>query len=737
MTGFIRELRRRRVFTTAGLYIVGAWLVMQAADVFFPAWGIPDTAINVLLGAAVVGFPLALVFGWFFNITAHGIRRTMPADTGATGEPRPLKGSDYLVLGALVLVAGVIVSYAANRILSLPTTEMARIEAQIDLTPAEKLPNSIAVLPFDNISTDTENEVFSDGVSEEIRNRLGHYAELQVIARASSLQFKNSDYGIPRISSLLGVRYLLLGSVRRQGERIRVSAQLVAAEGIQVWSENYDRVLEDVFRIQDEIADLVAAEVAPQVVAGPDSSYQPSLDAYRHFLTGRDLNYRRDQWAAQKELAIAVELDPRFAEAQAEYAISLVMGYPEEAQLQRAEVAIDAALDLAPDLPRVHAAHGLFLNSQRPPDPIAAETALREALKGDPNMVDAMNWLVGALSSQGREKEADEWLDKAYLIDPFNSAIVSNLARRYRQAGNPDRAEAMLRRMIDLPEPPIQAIHSLWDLYTDTGRLVEANRIAKRLLLAGGWQTFFLAGNYAMLGRIETAAEWLSVSVRDNPEVMWVRTGWVQAQAPYWGGDYGRATEEMRRAMSSHGLSLNQLDPRLRFFYGINQALAGDYAGAIAMLAENLPDTVDGTVLDNYYGADAYQALAWAYIQSDLPEKSRPPLAIVEEWFAEQSASVAMMKSENLHAAARNAVLMGNDDLALERLQQAVEAGWRQYYINRHDPRWSTLIDDPRYQALMADVKADVDRQRAEVERIDAQEDFPALLDQVRAAPDR
>jgi len=734
MTGFIRELRRRRVFATAGLYIVGAWLVMQAADVFFPGWGIPDTGINVLLVAAVVGFPLALVFGWFFNITAHGIRRTMPADPEGTVEPRPLKGNDYLVFGALVLVAGVIVSYAVNRLLSMPRTEAAGIEARIDLAPVEKLPNSIAVLPFDNIGTDPEDEIFAEGVSEEIRNRLGRHAELQVIARASSSQFGNSDYGVPRVSDLLGVQYLLLGSVRRQGQRIRVSAQLVADKGIQVWSENYDRVLKDVFGIQDEIADLVAAEVAPQIVARPNESYRPSLDAYRHFLTGRDLIYRRDQWAAQRELAMAVELDPRYAEAQAEYAISLVFGFPEDAQLQKAETAIDLALDVAPDLPRAHAARGLFLQSKRAPDLPASEAALREALRGDPNMVDAMNWLGVALGRQGRDEEADEWMDRAYQIDPFNSAIVSNLALRYWEAGNPDRAEMMLRRMADLPEPPLQTMLVLWDLYTFTGRLVEANKIAKQLLLAGGWQTFFLAQNYASLGEPEIAAEWMSAAVRDNPEVMWVRTGWVQAQAPYWQGDYAGAAEAMRRAMASKGISLGQIDPTLRFFYGINLSLAGDFDEAIETLSEELPHTVDRSVMGGYYGVDAYQALAWAYVRSGLPEESLPLLEIVEQWFAEQSASIVMMKSPDLFAAARNAVLTGSHDLALERLEKAVKAGWRDYNIERHDPRWALMADDPRYRALMAEVKADVDRQRAEVKRIDAEEDFAARLEQARAA---
>ncbi|MGD8771740.1 MAG: hypothetical protein PVI25_01650 [Gammaproteobacteria bacterium] len=735
MKGFIRELRRRKVFRMAGFYIVGAWLVMQAADVFFPAWGLPDAALNILLIAAVVGFPLALVFGWFYDVTTHGVVRTPATDEGDVAGTVPLQRTDYLILAALAGIAVFIIFRAGTEIVETPRVdvELSPGPDTTDGASPEKLPNSIAVLPFDNIGTDPEDEMFAEGVSEEIRNRLGRHAELRVIARASSSQFGNSDYGATRVSDLLGVQYLLLGSVRRQGQRIRVSAQLVADKGIQVWSENYDRVLEDVFGIQDEIADLVAAEVAPQIVARPNESYRPSLDAYRHFLAGRDLIYRRDVWAAQRELAMAVELDPGYAEPQAEYAISLVIGYPGDAQLERAEAAIDAALDLAPDLPRAHAARGLFLNSKRPPDPVAAEAALREALRGDPNMVDAMNWLSGALELQGKNEESEEWTDKAYRIDPFNAAIASNLARRHWRAGEPDRAEAILRRMIELPEPPYVPFFVLWNLYTDTGRLVEANQIAKQLLLAGGWHAYFLAFNYAMLGRFEIADEWLSATARDNPDLMWVRIGWVQAQSPYLAGDHGQAAAEMRQAMSSHGILLNQLDSVPRLFYGINQALAGDHADAIATLAENLPDRVDRSVLDDFYGADAYQALAWAYVRSGLPEESLPPLAIVEEWFAERSASVVMMKSEDLYAAARNAVLMGNHDLALERLEQAVEAGWRDYYVQRHDPRWGPLQGDPRYRSLMAGVKADVDRQRAEVERIDAEEDFAAWLEQTRA----
>lgn len=716
---FIGELNRRRVFTTAGLYIVGAWLAMQAGDVFFSGWGIPDRGINVLLVAAISGFPVALVFGWFFNITKLGIKRTLRAGPDGVAVSHPLKGGDYLVLVALLLVSGAIITRATTEILAMRSDS-----PDSQTVTVEKLPNSIAVLPFANMSNDPENEVFSDGVSEEIRNRLGRHAELQVIARTSSFQFKHGDYSIPRISELLGVRYLLQGSVRKEGERIRVTAQLVADKGTQVWSRNYDRVLQDVFKLQDEIADLVATEVAPQVSASVERIYTPDLEAYEHFLTGRDLLHRRDQWSARDELATAVRLDPGFAEAQAEYAISLLLGYPEQAQLEKADSAISTALDLVPDLPRALAARGLYLAQSLSPDPVAAEAALRAALQGDPNMVDAMNWLSGALAGQGKKQEADRWQERAYTLDPFNSAIAANMAERYWKNGNPEKAELSLLHLTDLPDPPILAISSLWELYSDMGRLVEANGMAKKILHAGSWFSWPLAFNYAVLGEIETAEVLLSTSARKHPEIMWIRTGWLQAQTPFWKGDYREAALQMREALAANGISLEQISPDIRQFYGIYLALAGDHAAAIEILLEALPDIDGRSGLSDAYLVDAYQALAWSYANSGNPEESRQLLETLENMFVEHRESVAMIRSAYRFAMARNSGLLGDMELALDRLEQAVGAGWRDYNIQRHDPRWSVLDDDPRYQGIMSEVKADVTRQREAVKQLDTRQDM-------------
>jgi len=718
LSRFIGELHRRRVFTTAGLYLVGAWLVMQGGDVFFPGWGIPDKGINVLLIAAVTGFPLVLVFGWFFNITKHGISRTLPAGTDEAASSRPLKGGDYIALAVLILASGVIIARATVDILAMRSDS-----TDPQIAAVEKLPNSIAVLPFANMSSDPENETFSDGVSEEIRNRLGLHAELQVIARTSSFQFKHGEYSIPRISEMLGVRYLLQGSVRREGDRIRVTAQLVADRGTQIWSRNYDRVLEDVFGLQDEIADLVATEVAPQISASMKRGYTPDLVAYEHFLTGRDLLNQRDQWAAQRELAIAVQLDPGYAQAQAEYAISLLLGYPDQTQFQKADSAISTAMSSVPNLPRAFAARGLYLSQLVPSDLEAAEAALRAALQGDPNMVDAMNWLSGVLARQGKRQDADKWQEHAYTLDPFNSAISSNMARRYWEEGNPQRAESLLLPLLDLPDPPMQAPMTLWFLYSDTGRLVEANFMAKKILGAAIWPVWFIARNYAVLGDIETAADLVMSSASKNPDIMWIRTGWLQAQIPYWKGDYEAAADTMRKALVANDIALDQISPELGQFYGVNLALAGDYAAAKDTLLEAFPERGDQTEGWDSFAADAKQALAWSYAHLDLPEASRELLEAVETSFEQYSKSIVMMKSADRFAAARNAAMLGNTELALDRLEKAVAAGWREYNIQRHDPRWSSLANSERYHDIMAGVEADVERQREIVRKIDAQED--------------
>jgi len=523
---------------------------------------------------------------------------------------------------------------------------------------------------------------------------------------------------------LLGVRYLLQGSVRKEGNKLRILAQLVDDSGVQVWSNSFERELDNIFAIQSEVSDVVATTVVPKIVPPPHSQYQPDLVAYQFFLEGRELLHRRDS-KARESLAEAARRDPNYPEAHAELAIALAINTPSAAALEQAQQAIDRALMLQPNLARTLAAQGLVLSGQRDPDLAAAELLFRQALERDPNMVDAMNWLNGVLSSHGRDVESDALLERALSIDPLHPSIAVNMADSYFERGDFERAEQMLLRLVELPTPPRYAFMGLRRLYMDLGRLIEMNAIEKKLALTGLHNYYGLAWNYAVLSDWASAAYWTERTRADfptNPHA-WVFPYIV----PYWQGRYDEAAAIFQRALVSNNKSLSTLDAAFTYWDGTVRALAGDYQGAISAL-----ESVVHLRVDSDSDFDGHQALAWSYLRAGSPDKADALLQDIEREFAKLDERGRLHGSQDLFFFAQNAVLLGRHDLALDRLERAIDAGWRQYYIWRHDPRWAVLADVPRYVELMARVKADVDRQRVEVERLDAEEDFVAKLDAAR-----
>jgi TolB-like protein/Tfp pilus assembly protein PilF len=715
LTRWLRELRRRRVFRTAGLYVVGAWLVMQVADLFFPGWGLPDSAINILLVAAVLGFPLALVFGWFFDVTAQGIVRTSAAGDRADAAPLSLQRTDYWVLAALALIAVVIVYDAVTDLIETPQVAESGGEIGDDEASPEKPDNSIAVLPFANVSNDPDNEAFCDGISEEILHKLAEFGELHVIGRTSSFAFKGSDYRIPRISALLGVRYLLQGSVRKVGDRLRISAQLVDDSGAQRWSEAFDRRLEDVFAIQTEIADFVATTVVPKIVPQHDAVYQPDIVAYQHYLAGRELLHRRNVATARAELAKAVELDPGYAEAWAEYAISLAIWENDPDRLEVAWDTAEKALALKPGLPRARAAHGLILAYDESAAK-EAETILRGVLADEPHMVDASNWLAQALGGQGRDDEAFAVLEKAMAIDPIHPAITMNAAFSYHREGDSDRAIAMVSRLAQLPEPSGMVLADLVTLYRETGRFADMLAAAQRLVADGpaafnAWIHLQLAVSYALLGNSDRAAEAAEAGRDPRPEAGmpgwggWLAVNYLPA---IWRGDYVEGRRRFEAAATAGGVPPSSEPLR----YGVALALAGDHARAVELLEPALGESL---AFDTESEPADYQTLAWSLARTGQEEGAANLLDQLDRHGSEVEARGGLESSAQMYSHARTALLRGDADAALARLRRAVNLGWRDYYLTHHDPRMEALSDDPRYQALMAEVRADVDRQAAEI----------------------
>ncbi len=248
LSGFIAEARRRRVFRTAGLYVVGAWVLLQVADLALASLSLPDSLLRFFWVAALVGFPVALVFGWYYDVTVEGIRRTLPSDDDSE-QNLQMRVPDYAIIGALAIVVAV---FAAGLF------DQAR-QAEELVGPYD--PNGIAVLPFDNLSGDDDQEYFSAGIHDALITNLSKISALRVVSRTSTTRLDRS-LAMPQIGRSLGVRNIIEGSVTREGGRVRVLIQLVdAATDVQVWAANYEREFTSMLTLQGEIAKSVARAV--------------------------------------------------------------------------------------------------------------------------------------------------------------------------------------------------------------------------------------------------------------------------------------------------------------------------------------------------------------------------------------------------------------------------------------------------------------------------------------------
>lgn len=732
----IEELRRRKVLNTAIVYGISAFAITEIATFLFENFGVPDWAERLLAALFVAGFPVAMFLSWAFDIGADGVVRT---PRSGRRNPRTL-----VAVALLLLVA------ATGGLFYLifpeppPPSVAGAPDADYGFEPAEKLDNSVAILPFDSLSTQPDDAFFSRGVAEEILNHLASYRELNVIGRTSSFAFEGGGLPAPRISALLGVRHLLQGSVRRYENQVRVSTQLLNENGVQVWSQNFDRRLEDIFDIQTQIAAAVAEAVLTQLSPRVLEPTATRLDAYELYLKGRDLVYARTR--GQEAIDIlqrAVELDPRYAPAHAELAIALALsGLSPELEIARE--AVDAALALSPNLLRALAARGLILLQQRPHDPVSAETVLRRVLAQEPSMIDAALWLANALAMQGLKEEAVEvWL-RAHRLDPMHPTLSRNVIDSLSESGEDRRAEAVARRVIESPaNASWQPYVALYDLYRSRGRLADAARVARkwnedaaRLDRLVNECYCLLISAHANLGDEAAADYWLDRSRRDFPGQHWNDLFEV-VHVLRGRGRYDAAAASWNEYLHQNFGQADQFPIAGLARLGSLTSLAGDHEAAI----ESLEPLLGAPEADGLVGLEMKQALAWAYLNTGQAERAGPLLEALEQEFeALQTEDTLLfqvalpLQVDSTHGYALNAALRGENERALDRLEEVIGAGWNRYYAYHHDPRWGSLRADERFKSLMARAKADADRQRAELELTEPMEKFIARLDAIMLA---
>jgi len=463
---FVSELKRRNVIRMAGLYLVGAWLLVQVAGTVLPIFHTPDWALQALVVLVVLGFAPALVFAWVFELTPEGLKRDADIAPEQSIAPQTARRMDRMIIAVLLLA---LVFFGFDRLVLSPRRDAALVASTTQAVTAKATKQdapdldrrSIAVLPFVNMSGDKDNEYFSDGISEEILNVLAAMPELRVAARTSSFSFRGSKQEVQEIAKALKVRMVLEGSVRKQGDRVRITAQLIdAGTGYHEWSQTYDRELKDIFAIQDEIARAIGEElklrVASQAAAGPARQGAANPKAYDLYLRGLTQWQTRnvdDLWAARESFSGALAADPKFAPGWAGLALlyAVLPDYSSRITFEEAHSlgreAAERALLLDPTLPEPYAALGSIEKYQHHQQ--TAVALLERAIELRPSFVTAHQWLGTALVPMGEVEKGLGHLRRANELDPRSVIVASNYASMLLVAGRNAEAIAACKAALE------------------------------------------------------------------------------------------------------------------------------------------------------------------------------------------------------------------------------------------------------------------------------------------------
>ena len=628
MNGFFGELGRRNVVRMGALYAVGGWLTLQVADVLFGALSLPEWSLRLVLGMLIIGFPVVLIFAWVYEMTPEGLKRESEVDRSQSVTPytaKKLNGAIITVL-AIALVFTVAHGYLSKEapVDSAPGSVLSTVSSLAD----QETP-SIAVLPFVNMSGDEENEYFSDGLSEELLNVLAQVPGLRVAARTSSFQFKGKTGDVADIAKQLRVGTVLEGSVRRSGDRVRITAQLIkASDGYHLWSSTFDRQLLDVFAIQDEIAKKVVESLRITLLGEQEQALTAGrtkdFEAYNQYLMARQLQAQQSYGSLAKAVELYQQVlarDPDYRDAQA----ALVETYLDQAwtgQISNAELQARARPVLA-QVHRLDRERGIqrgdvleFESWLQIADSasrvnsvshwIAVEESIlanmQQAISLSPNNVRVLLRLARLNVRQGDLKAARPLLGKAQQLDPLSLDVAYGYVQLYQAALEWDKAVAETRRMQEIsPGSPV----GYWREAQVQGRrgdfyaALRATERSRQLDPDDFEIPQSLASFYLDMGDVERAAIWVDTAMAMAPEAPTTYTARIELALAQ--GDQSRATILSREFLDK------KLENRLGAQFLAHEMLAWD-----AYRREDYPAVLDWIrTLDETSFADpiSYQEL--------------------------------------------------------------------------------------------------------------------------------
>jgi len=464
---FLAEIKRRNVLRIAGLYLVGAWLIVQVASTVLPAFDLPGWVLRAVITLLAIGFIPAVVFAWAFELTPEGLKREQDVDRSEAGALHTGKGLDRILMGVLALALGY---FAFDKFVLSPQREAAlqrhesekvaaaRKEGRSEALVESYGDKSIAVLPFVNMSADEDQEYFADGIAEELLNLLTKVPQLRVISRSSAFSFKGQNLEIPEIGRRLNVAHVLEGAVRKSGNRVRITAELIDARSdTHLWSETYDRPLDDIFAVQDEIASAVVEQLKIRLLGAAPKAKATDPRAYALFLQGRQLARQRTAVSFTQAISLyqqALAIDPGYAAAwsglSGVYNSQTNEGLRPIAEGYRlSREAGNKALVLDPDLASAHARLG-WIAINYDGDLAAAAQHMERALTLAPDDTDVLRNAAFLALSLGRLDTAIAIGEAETARDPVSGAAHDSLGDTYTFAGHPDAAIASYRTALAL-----------------------------------------------------------------------------------------------------------------------------------------------------------------------------------------------------------------------------------------------------------------------------------------------
>ena len=695
------ELKQRNVVRVGIAYVVIGWFLAQIAEFAFENFGAPDWVLKSVVVVLLLGLPLALFFAWVYEITPEGVKKESEIDRSTSVAGKKGQKLNVIIAMSLVLAVALLLT---DRFAGDP--DEVQLAAADTAVSTQDVTNSIAVLPFVNMSSDEEQEFFSDGITEEILNSLASIKELKVAGRTSSFAFKGQNDDLRRIGDALGVNHILEGSVRKSGDQVRITAQLVQVDdGFHVWSETYDRKLVDIFAIQDEIANEILRQLKTRLLgdaAKPAEARRTDPVVYALYLKAKQRIYTRigsEIEMAVEELDQAIQLDTQYAPAYAQRGIATILlseeqygDIPNLEANRRGKRFIDNALKLDPDHADAWSALGLYYGK----DTATLEDsidALAKALELNPNSIDASNWLQISLSEVGDLTGALEILEEMTNRDPLYRPAFSNAMQKFNSAGQPEKAEALLERMtaFDPDNPDIvlaRATH-----YMFSGRAGESLSLMEKRRDMGemsGIANVYLSAGLNRTGQFQRATEEGSPFLKVFPLY-----------------NVGRKDEAYELAYRFAG----EGSPGDLFTLFIREGRDRDLTH---FLEERWPSVAAFAEENrgNEFGYDTLSQVAFAYMRQGNDERFEDAMMRIDQHFEKMQSqgidNFAFSASVALHNAMR-----GDIDSAFDNLSSAIDRGWTTAgEPTVVEPRLTLMADDPRFELARATMLMTLNRDR-------------------------